>query len=64
MEVLLINIRNNKDIEGIQVNMDVDIKCYCYADDLTCFLKDIKSADNMLRTLDMFYSCSSLLGKC
>ena len=60
MEVLLINIRNNKDIEGIQVNMDVNIKCSCYADDLTCFLKDIKSADNMLRTLDMFYSCSSL----
>ena len=40
--------------------MDVNIKCSCYADDLTCFLKDIKSADNMLRTLDMFYSCSSL----
>ena len=59
MEVLLINIRNNKDIEGIQVNMEVNIKCSCYADDLTCFLKDIKSADNMLRTLDMFYSCSS-----
>ena len=40
--------------------MEVNITFSCNADDLTCFLKDIKSADNMLRTLNMFYSCSSL----
>ena len=39
MEVLLINIREDNNIEGIQIDQNNCIKLSCYADDLTCFIK-------------------------
>ena len=60
MEVLLINIRENNDIRGININQGNTLKLSCYADDLTCFPGDIESAKNILQILDDFHSCSSL----
>ena len=60
MEVLLIRIRNDQDIEGIEINDTTCIKISCYADDLTCFPKNIRSARNIMQVLDKFHRCSSL----
>ena len=60
MEVLLIRIRNDQDIECIEINDTTCIKISCYADDLTCFPKNIRSARNIMQVLDKFHRCSSL----
>ena len=49
MEVLLIRIRKDQDIEGIEINDTTCIKISCYADDLTCFPKNIRSARNIMQ---------------
>ena len=36
------------------------IKLSCYADDLTCFIKDVNSAHKIIQILNDFYLCSSL----
>ena len=60
IEVLLINIKEDKNIVGIELDHDNTLKLSCYADDLTCFPKDINSAQHILQLLDDFYVCSSL----
>ena len=47
MEVLLINIREDLNIEGIQIDQNNWTKLSCYADDLTCFIKDANSANKI-----------------
>ena len=42
MEVLL--IREDHNIDGIQIDQNNCIKLSCYIDDLTCFVKDANSA--------------------
>ena len=44
IELLLINIRNNNDIRGININQNVQIKMACYADDISCFVQDVASS--------------------
>ena len=60
MEVVLIRIRNDQDIEGIEINDTTCIKMSCYADDLTCFPKNIRSARKIMQVLDNFHRFSSL----
>ena len=60
MEVLLINIREDHNIDGIQIDHNNCIKLSCYADDLTCFVKDANSAHKIFQFLNDFYSCSLL----
>ena len=60
IEALLINLRENNEINGINIDQKSCIKLSCYADDLTCFPRDIKSAENIFKVLDDFYLCSSL----
>ena len=50
IEVLAINIRNNKNIKGIKVGY-TEIKLSIFADDLTAFLKNKTSYDNLMNTL-------------
>ena len=60
LEILLIRIRNDVNIKGIEISLNINVKLSCYADDLTCFLSDIDSANNMLNVLEQFHSISSL----
>ena len=59
IEVLAINIRNNKNIKGIKVG-NIEIKLSIFADDLTAFLKNKTSYDNLMNTLEQFEKCSGL----
>lgn len=60
LEVLLIQIKSDANIEGIDTNVNTCIELSCYADDLTCFVKNVKSANCILQLLNKFYICSSL----
>ena len=60
LEILLIKIRNDDNIKGIEISSNINVKLSCYADDLTCFLSDIDSANNVLNVLEQFHSISSL----
>ena len=60
LEILLIRIRNDVNIKGIEISPNINVKLSCYADDLTCFLSDIDSANNVLNVLEQFHSISSL----
>ena len=51
MEVLLINIREDHNIDGIQIDQNNCIKLSCYTDDLTCFVKDANSAHRDLTVI-------------
>ena len=59
LEMLLIAIISNKDIEGITV-LENEIKVAAFADDMTCFLSDIKSAEVLFGILRDFHKCSGL----
>jgi hypothetical protein len=65
-EILAINIRNDRNIKGIKIG-DTETKVIQMADDTTNFIKDEKSLENILETLNKFYSYSGLklnLTKC
>ena len=59
LELLLINIRHEKDIRGIMVE-NREIKLTAFADDLTTFLKGIQFFERLSITLDRFSICSGL----
>ena len=59
IEVLAINIRNKKNIKGIKVG-NIEIKLSIFAGDLTAFLKNKTSYDNLMNTLEQFEKCSGL----
>jgi hypothetical protein len=52
-EILAIKIRNNHNIKGISIG-NTEIKVVQMADDTTSFLKDIRSLEEILSTLDKF----------
>ena len=56
---MAINIRSNCHIEGIAVNNEIFKICQL-ADDTTLFLKNNKSLEYALNTLDKFYECTGL----
>ena len=59
LELLLINIRHDKDIRGIMVE-NREIKLTAFADDLMTFLQGIQSFERLSITLDRFGICSGL----
>ena len=59
MEILAILIRDNKDIQGIQVDGD-EIKLEIFADDLTVFLRNHTSLNALFDTIEGFTLCSGL----
>ena len=59
LELLLINIRHDKDIRGIMVE-NREIKSTAFADNLTTFLQGIQSFERLSITLDRFSICSGL----
>ena len=59
LELLLINIRHDKNIKGITVE-NREIKLTAFADDLTTFLQGIQSFERLSITIDRFGICSGL----
>ena len=53
IEVLACRIREDKGIKGILINEE-EIKLTLFADDMTCFLRDIASYHRLLATLQIF----------
>ena len=58
LEVLLVKIRSEEGIKGIVV--DKQIKLAAFADDLTTFLHDVNSLENLSVILHRFGMCSGL----
>ena len=59
LELLLIKIRNDKDIKGIMID-NKEIKLTAFADDLTTFLQNVTSFQRLSVTLHNFGTCSGL----
>ena len=53
VEILAAAIRASKEIKGIKLESD-EYKIVQYADDLTAFLSDVKSVQNLFKLLDRF----------
>jgi len=60
LETLAIYVRGNDEIKGINLRDEHDVKLTAFADDMTTFLKDNQSADNLLKVLNDFGLCSGL----
>ena len=59
LELLTQSIKHDNQIKGISVNKK-EIKMCQYADDTTCFLKDLKSTKLLLDKIELFSHCSEL----
>ena len=59
LETLAITVRGNKNIQGILVGKE-EIKLEMFADDVTAFLRNIRSLEVLLHTADLFNKCSGL----
>ncbi len=59
LEILAINIRRNKEIQGIVVDYE-EIKLKIFADDLTSFLRDDVLLNALLGTIECFTLYSGL----
>lgn len=59
VEILSLNIRDNKAIHGIRCG-NKEIKLVQYADDTTGIFKNIKSAKEFLKAVELFSKCSGL----
>jgi hypothetical protein len=59
VELLAINIRSNKDIEGIKINGS-EFKISQLADDTTCTVTNVKSVGNIFVTFYSFKECAGL----
>ena len=59
LELLTQSIKHDNEIKGISVNKK-EIKMCQYADDMTCFLKDLKSTKLLLDKIELFSHCSGL----
>ena len=59
LEILAINIRGNKEIQGIVVDNE-EIKLEIFADDLTSFLRDSASLNALFGTIECFTLYSGL----
>ena len=59
VETFAIEIRNNKNVRGISIGTK-QIKISQLADDTTCFVEDIRSAEMVIKTLKCFHFCSGL----
>ena len=59
MELLAVAIRSCSEIKGIKIDSK-EFKMVQYADDLTAFVSDIRSAQYLFKLLDQFEKCSGL----
>jgi len=59
IELLAIQIRENKNIKGIKLGQE-EIKISLLADDITLLLNDTKSITIILNTLNIFHKCAGL----
>ena len=59
LEILAILIRDNKDIQGIQVDGD-EIKLEIFADDLTVFLRNHTFLNALFDTIEGFTLCAGV----
>ena len=59
IETLAAAIRTSTDIKGIKLDLE-EWKIVQYADDLTAFLSDLTSAQNLFKLLDRFGKLSGL----
>ena len=59
LEILTQSIKDDAQIKGILVK-DKEIKMCQYADDTTCFLKDVKSTKALMDKFELFSRCSGL----
>ena len=59
LELLAINIRNNNQIKGIQINGN-EIELVIFADDITVFLRDVLSFSLLTDTIECFSKYSHL----
>ena len=60
LEILAINIRSSENIRGIKLRDGQEVKLTAFADDMTTFLLDKESIDNLFIMLDDFGICSGL----
>ena len=58
IEALAQAIRDNENIHGLEIN-DTELKLNMYADDLTAFIKDERSASPLFSLFNDFGTCSS-----
>ena len=66
LELFFILLKTNKSIEGIKI-FDHEFLYTAYADVMTFFLKNLESAEKVLKTHEIFYTASGLrpnLRKC
>ena len=59
LEILTISVRENNNIQGIQVDKE-EIKLEMFADDVTAFVRNRRSLEALLCTTDLFSKCSGL----
>ena len=59
VELLAVAIRSCSEIKGIKIDSK-EFKMVQYADDLTAFVSDIRSAQYLFKLLDQFEKCSGL----
>ena len=59
LEILLIALRSDKNIKGFKIDNN-EIKLTAYADDASYFLRDKKSAENLLLRIEQFSKISGL----
>ena len=60
VEILAIRFRENKDIKGLEVDVNKILKVLMYADDITVFLKDYNDVKLIIDTIDEFTMISGL----
>ena len=59
LEILFITLRSDENIKGIKIENN-ELKLTAYADDASYFMKDIVSAENLLKTIKLFSKTSGL----
>ena len=59
LEILAIKIRNDNNIQGIRIGEKI-VKLTLFVDDMTCFIRDIRSYSNLFETLRAFGAISGL----
>ena len=60
MEILANKVRNNKNIKGINISSNKEVKQALFADDATFFLNDISSFEVLLSVIKEFSKFSTM----
>ena len=60
MKLLAQSIRRSKDIKGIIIQENKEVKLSQYADDTTALVADVQSVSNLFDLLSLFEKCSGL----